>query len=237
MLKLGDDESAFDASPDELNVYVCKLSSDSTQVLVNCCYAIGWHRNVRKEEEGATHGCCGTSFQATWSEKDKQKPRHRHQRWANNSLRCNCPATGLDACCSTLQHSHAFVLHGNETPHQNAACTTTASTSCFKHDNIQLCSEALNLQKAADVWKLYKVLKNIRCGATQDEPFHVGQTQQYCRAQFREWDPKITTFPGLYFFGALVGSCWHAIKSSLLRPQSKEVHIISLVKLWSTQSE
>ncbi len=35
----------------------------------------------------------------------------------------------------------------------------------------------------------------------QDEPFHVPQTQRYCRGDFATWDPKITTFPGLYIAG------------------------------------
>ncbi|KAL0023149.1 hypothetical protein WJX77_007277 [Trebouxia sp. C0004] len=34
-----------------------------------------------------------------------------------------------------------------------------------------------------------------------DEPFHVPQTQRYCSGLFYLWDPKITTFPGLYIFG------------------------------------
>lgn len=38
----------------------------------------------------------------------------------------------------------------------------------------------------------------------QDEPFHVPQTQRYCAGLFSQWDPKITTFPGLYF----VGTAW-----------------------------
>ena len=37
--------------------------------------------------------------------------------------------------------------------------------------------------------------------APQDETFHVGQTQQYCRGLWKHWDPKITTFPGLYILG------------------------------------
>lgn len=40
----------------------------------------------------------------------------------------------------------------------------------------------------------------------QDEPFHVPQTQAYCAGRWGEWDPKITTFPGLY----LVGVAWAA---------------------------
>ena len=36
----------------------------------------------------------------------------------------------------------------------------------------------------------------------QDEWFHVPQTQRYCRGDFQHWDPKITTFPGLYLLAA-----------------------------------
>jgi len=31
-----------------------------------------------------------------------------------------------------------------------------------------------------------------------DEIFHIPQAQRYCAGQLEEWDPKITTFPGLY---------------------------------------
>jgi hypothetical protein len=30
----------------------------------------------------------------------------------------------------------------------------------------------------------------------------VPATQRYCAGDFRTWDPKITTFPGLYVLGA-----------------------------------
>ena len=36
----------------------------------------------------------------------------------------------------------------------------------------------------------------------QDEPFHVPATQRYCAGDLLTWDPKITTFPGLYALGA-----------------------------------
>ena len=39
----------------------------------------------------------------------------------------------------------------------------------------------------------------------QDEIFHVPQAQLYCAGRWREWHPKITTFPGLYFLGAVAG--------------------------------
>lgn len=38
---------------------------------------------------------------------------------------------------------------------------------------------------------------------SQDEPFHIPQTQQYCSGDFQGWDPKITTFPGLYLLGTV----------------------------------
>ena len=47
--------------------------------------------------------------------------------------------------------------------------------------------------------------------AAQDEPFHVPQTQRYCRGDFAHWDPKITTFPGLYAAGAAYGRALRAL--------------------------
>lgn len=32
-----------------------------------------------------------------------------------------------------------------------------------------------------------------------DEIFHIPQAQKYCHYKFRDWDPKITTLPGMYF--------------------------------------
>lgn len=32
-----------------------------------------------------------------------------------------------------------------------------------------------------------------------DEIFHIPQAQEYCKGNFRSWDPMITTPPGLYF--------------------------------------
>lgn len=36
----------------------------------------------------------------------------------------------------------------------------------------------------------------------QDEPFHVPMARHYCAGNLTAWDPKITTFPGLYVIGA-----------------------------------
>ncbi|KAL2620768.1 hypothetical protein R1flu_000973 [Riccia fluitans] len=35
-------------------------------------------------------------------------------------------------------------------------------------------------------------------GGYMDEEFHLNQVEHYCRGDFSYWDPKITTFPGLY---------------------------------------
>ena len=35
--------------------------------------------------------------------------------------------------------------------------------------------------------------------AYMDEVFHIPQAQKYCEHRFNEWDPMITTLPGLYF--------------------------------------
>ena len=36
-----------------------------------------------------------------------------------------------------------------------------------------------------------------------DEIFHVPQAQKYCHYKFQDWDPKITTLPGIYLFSFL----------------------------------
>ena len=37
-----------------------------------------------------------------------------------------------------------------------------------------------------------------------DEIFHIPQAQHYCQGHYFHWDPKITTFPGLYLYTATV---------------------------------
>lgn len=50
---------------------------------------------------------------------------------------------------------------------------------------------------------------------TQDEPFHVAQTQAYCRGEWSSWDPKITTPPGLYAVGVATASVLCALDAAL----------------------
>jgi hypothetical protein len=56
------------------------------------------------------------------------------------------------------------------------------------------------------------------CAYVQDEPFHVRQTQRYCSGNYRSWDPKITTFPGLYIFGTAQAQVTQAILGALGLP-------------------
>jgi alpha-1,2-glucosyltransferase len=44
-----------------------------------------------------------------------------------------------------------------------------------------------------------------------DEVFHVAQAQAYCAGDFRRWDPKITTPPGLYLLSYLIHQTKHCI--------------------------
>ena len=50
----------------------------------------------------------------------------------------------------------------------------------------------------------------------KDEPFHVPQTQKYCAGHLSEWDPKITTFPGLYVLGSAYALLLEALGSICL---------------------
>lgn len=52
-----------------------------------------------------------------------------------------------------------------------------------------------------------------------DEPFHVPQTQRFCAGRWGEWDPKITTFPGLYIFGVAAGGV-----------EAATLHVVALLR-------
>lgn len=48
-----------------------------------------------------------------------------------------------------------------------------------------------------------------------DEIFHLPQTQRYCAGQWAEWDPMITTFPGLYLVGVGYAKLLGALATAL----------------------
>ena len=52
-----------------------------------------------------------------------------------------------------------------------------------------------------------------------DEIFHVPQAQRYCHYKFQDWDPKITTLPGIYLFSFL---CLRALSYFL----GQELHLL-----------
>lgn len=60
-------------------------------------------------------------------------------------------------------------------------------------------------------------LNTIQTSYFVDEKFHVPQTVEYCDGNFYDWDPKITTLPGLYVFAALVLAPINLCKFTWLR--------------------
>jgi len=59
-------------------------------------------------------------------------------------------------------------------------------------------------------------------------------TQQYCRGDFISWDPKITTFPGLYYLGTLYAWLSHLIFSWMSIPLVRHSLALSLSPPLST---
>ncbi|XP_063237574.1 putative Dol-P-Glc:Glc(2)Man(9)GlcNAc(2)-PP-Dol alpha-1,2-glucosyltransferase [Bacillus rossius redtenbacheri] len=45
---------------------------------------------------------------------------------------------------------------------------------------------------------LFNLINEVQHEPYLDEVFHIPQAQKYCSGMFYEWDPKITTLPGLY---------------------------------------
>ncbi|XP_037068601.1 putative Dol-P-Glc:Glc(2)Man(9)GlcNAc(2)-PP-Dol alpha-1,2-glucosyltransferase [Pollicipes pollicipes] len=59
-----------------------------------------------------------------------------------------------------------------------------------------------------------------------DEAFHIPQCQQFCAGNYTQWDPKITTLPGLYLLS--VGLLGYL---SGLEPPSCTVYLLRMVNL------
>jgi len=55
-----------------------------------------------------------------------------------------------------------------------------------------------------------------------DEIFHIPQAQRYCSGNFTNWDPKITTLPGLYLFSVGLLEPVHKVSSALGLQITKE---------------
>ncbi|XP_040155732.1 putative Dol-P-Glc:Glc(2)Man(9)GlcNAc(2)-PP-Dol alpha-1,2-glucosyltransferase [Anopheles arabiensis] len=65
-----------------------------------------------------------------------------------------------------------------------------------------------------------------------DEEFHLRQGDHYCHGRFQVWDPKITTFPGLYLASALVLRPLDACSVYNLRLTSLIAAIINVVLIY-----
>ncbi|KAI9804501.1 MAG: hypothetical protein M1825_001400 [Sarcosagium campestre] len=59
-----------------------------------------------------------------------------------------------------------------------------------------------------------------------DEVFHVKQAQAYCNHQWRVWDPKLTTPPGLYIATALLSGLFGRCDLDFLRLLNLTVHAV-----------
>ncbi|KAM6287211.1 dol-P-Glc:Glc(2)Man(9)GlcNAc(2)-PP-Dol alpha-1,2-glucosyltransferase isoform 2-T2 [Spheniscus humboldti] len=57
---------------------------------------------------------------------------------------------------------------------------------------------------------LFAAINRHQRGPYMDEAFHVPQAQAYCHGRFLQWDPMITTLPGLYLVsvGAVKPAAW-----------------------------
>ncbi|XP_026558668.1 dol-P-Glc:Glc(2)Man(9)GlcNAc(2)-PP-Dol alpha-1,2-glucosyltransferase-like isoform X2 [Pseudonaja textilis] len=57
---------------------------------------------------------------------------------------------------------------------------------------------------------LFSAFNRQQREAYMDEAFHVPQAQAYCAGRFQQWDPMITTLPGLYLLsvGILKPAGW-----------------------------
>uniref|UniRef100_A0A182SS52 Dol-P-Glc:Glc(2)Man(9)GlcNAc(2)-PP-Dol alpha-1,2-glucosyltransferase n=1 Tax=Anopheles maculatus TaxID=74869 RepID=A0A182SS52_9DIPT len=65
-----------------------------------------------------------------------------------------------------------------------------------------------------------------------DEEFHLRQGDHYCHGRFQVWDPKITTFPGLYLASALVLRPLEACSVYNLRLTSFIAAIVNVVLIY-----
>ncbi|XP_039582596.1 putative Dol-P-Glc:Glc(2)Man(9)GlcNAc(2)-PP-Dol alpha-1,2-glucosyltransferase isoform X3 [Passer montanus] len=57
---------------------------------------------------------------------------------------------------------------------------------------------------------LFAAVSRRQRGPYMDEVFHIPQAQAYCHGRFLQWDPMITTLPGLYLLsvGAAKPAAW-----------------------------
>ncbi|XP_067205458.1 dol-P-Glc:Glc(2)Man(9)GlcNAc(2)-PP-Dol alpha-1,2-glucosyltransferase isoform X2 [Linepithema humile] len=64
---------------------------------------------------------------------------------------------------------------------------------------------------------LFRYLNRIQPNYFIDEAFHIPQTLRYCAWNFTQWDPKITTLPGLYFITTAILSPFNLCDITYIR--------------------
>lgn len=69
---------------------------------------------------------------------------------------------------------------------------------------------------------VFQFLQRVQPTPYMDEVFHIPQAQKYCSGRFREWDPKITTLPGLYLISVGV---LHPLSRGLERWVCETAHL------------
>lgn len=79
---------------------------------------------------------------------------------------------------------------------------------------------------------LYEVNSNVP-GPYLDEVFHVRQAIAYWEHRWRQWDPKITTPPGLYLTSYLAGMLLHAVLRYPSRPSAADMRYTNGVLLFN----
>ncbi|XP_025834242.1 putative Dol-P-Glc:Glc(2)Man(9)GlcNAc(2)-PP-Dol alpha-1,2-glucosyltransferase [Agrilus planipennis] len=66
-----------------------------------------------------------------------------------------------------------------------------------------------------------------------DEAFHIPQGLEYCRLNFKFWDPKITTLPGLYIISAVILSPFNACSDYWLKFISFTATFVNYILLFA----
>src|SRR5436190_18776919 len=66
-----------------------------------------------------------------------------------------------------------------------------------------------------------------------DEVFHVRQAQAYWAHRWQQWDPKITTPPGLYLSSYLIGVVRELISRRSVQPSASDMRSLNSVVLFN----
>uniref|UniRef100_A0A7G3AAW1 Dol-P-Glc:Glc(2)Man(9)GlcNAc(2)-PP-Dol alpha-1,2-glucosyltransferase n=1 Tax=Lutzomyia longipalpis TaxID=7200 RepID=A0A7G3AAW1_LUTLO len=85
---------------------------------------------------------------------------------------------------------------------------------------------AIGIYFLASLWLFNRVYSTTKL--VVDEEFHLRQGLHYCHGNFSVWDPKITTFPGLYILSTLILMPLHLCETYFLRMVSLLASILNI---------